>query len=81
MKTTLLLFAVIAAVGCTNLKQVQQVDMVQAKVIRIDTVFRYPEHVKQLTWKDADDIQYISFVSIYNELYGIGSSMYVMRRR
>jgi hypothetical protein len=81
MKTTLLLLAVITAVGCSNLKQVQQVDMVQAKVIRIDTVFRYPEHVKQLTWKDTDDIQYISYVSIYNEVYGIGSSMYVMRKR
>jgi hypothetical protein len=81
MKTTLVLFAVIAAVGCANLRQVQQVDMVQAKVIRIDTLYRYPEHLKQLTWKDKDDIQYISYVSIYNENYEIGSSMYVMRRR
>ena len=81
MKTILLPFALIAAVGCGNLKETQQVDMVQAKVIKIDTVYRYPEHLKQLTWKDNDDIRYISYVSIYNEMYAIGSSMYVMRKR
>lgn len=81
MKTILLPFALIAAVGCANIKETQQVDMVQAKVIKIDTVFRYPEHMKQLTWKDIDDIQYISFVSIYNETYKIGSSLYVMRKK
>lgn len=81
MKTILLPFALIAAVGCANLKETQQVDMVQAKVIKIDTVYRYPEHLKQLTWKDNDDIRYISYVSIYNEMYAIGSSMYVMRKR
>ena len=81
MKTILLPFALIAAVGCANLKETQQVDMVQAKVIKIDTVYTYPEHLKQLTWKDNDDIRYISYVSIYNEMYAIGSSMYVMRKR
>ena len=81
MKTILLPLALIAAAGCASLKETQQVDMVQAKVIKIDTVYRYPEHMKQLTWKDNDDIRYISYVSIYNEMYAIGSSMYVMRKR
>jgi hypothetical protein len=81
MKTTLLLLAVVAAVGCTNLRQVQQVDMVYARVVKIDTIFRYPKHIKQLTWQDTDDIQYISFVPINNGNYEIGSSIYVMRKR
>ena len=81
MKTILLPFALIAAVGCANLRETQQVDMVTARVVRIDTVFRYPDHMKQLTWKDNDDIQYISYVSMHNEMYAIGSSMYVMRKR
>ena len=81
MKTILILLALVAAVGCANLREVQQVDMVEAKVVRIDTVFRHPDPLKQLTWKDRDDIQYVSFVSIYNELYKVGSSMYVMRKR
>ena len=81
MKTFLLPAALVSAVGCAQLKEVQQVDMVEAKVVRIDTVYRYPEHLKQLTWQDRDEIQYVSFVSIYNEIYKIGSSVYVMRRK
>jgi hypothetical protein len=81
MKTFLLPFALIAAVGCANLRETQQVDMVQAKVIKIDTVYRYPDHLKQITWKDNDDIQYVSFVSIYNETYRVGTSVFVMRKR
>lgn len=81
MKTFLLPLALIAAAGCANLRETQQVDMVTARVVRIDTVFRYPDHMKQLTWKDNDDIQYVSYVSMFNEVYSIGSSMYVMRRR
>ena len=81
MKTILLPLVLIAAAGCTSLRETQQVDMVTAKVIRIDTVFRYPDRLKQLTWKDNDDIQYVSYVSMYNEMYSVGSSMYVMRKR
>ncbi len=81
MKTILLPLVLIAAAGCASLRETQQVDMVTAKVIRIDTVFRYPDRLKQLTWKDNDDIQYVSYVSMYNEMYSVGSSMYVMRKR
>lgn len=82
MKTTLVAIALLAVIGCTNsFREIQQVDMVKAELVKIDTIFRHPEKVKQLTWKDSDDIQYISYVSIYNEVYGIGSSMYVMRKR
>ena len=81
MKTVLIPIALVAAVGCANLRQVQQVDMVEARVVKIDTVYRYPQQMKQLTWRDSDDIQYVSFVSIYNQVYSIGSSMFVMRKR
>ena len=82
MKTILVALALLAAIGCTNsYREIQQVDMVKAELVKIDTIWRHPERVKQLTWKDNDDIRYISYVSIYNEVYAIGSSMYVMRRR
>lgn len=82
MKTTLVAIALLAVIGCTNsFREIQQVDMVNAKLIKIDTIWRHPDRVKQLTWKDSDDIQYISYVSIYNEMYDIGSIMYVMRKR
>ena len=82
MKTTLVAMALLAAIGCTNsFREIQQADMVKAQVVKIDTIWRHPERVKQLTWKDSDDIKYITYVSIYNELYAIGSSMFVMRTR
>lgn len=82
MKTTLGALVLLVVIGCTNsFREIQQVDMVKVQVVKVDTIFRHPEKVKQLTWKDSDDIQYITFVSIYNELYPVGSSMYVMRRR
>jgi hypothetical protein len=82
MKTILVVLALWATIGCaSSYREIQQADMVKVQVIKIDTIFRHPEKVKQLTWKDTDDIQYITYVSIYNELYSIGSSMYVMRKR
>lgn len=81
MKTILLLVALVAIVGCANLRQAQQVEMVEARVVKIDTIFRYPKHMKQLTWQDRDDIRYITYVSMYNEIFAVGSSMYVMRQR
>ena len=82
MKTTVVALALLALFGCTNsFREIQQADMVKAQVVKIDTIWRHPERVKQLTWKDSDDIRYITYVSIYNELYAVGSSMYVMRKR
>lgn len=82
MKTTLVALALLAAIGCTNsFREIQQADMVKAQVVNIDTIWRHPGIVKQLTWKDSDNIHYITYVSIYNEVYSLGSSMYVMKKR
>lgn len=81
MKTFLVPVALVAAAGCANLRQIQQVSMVQAKVIRIDTIYRQPGNLKQLTWRDNDEMQYVSYVSIYNEQYEVGSSVYIMKKR
>ena len=82
MKTILAVLALWATIGCTSAyRELQEVDMVKAQLVRIDTIFRHPEKVKQLTWKDSDNIQYISYVSMQNELYSVGSSLYVMRKR
>jgi hypothetical protein len=70
-----------ALFGCANLRQTQQVDMVVVRVVKIDTIARHPGKVKQLTWRDQDDIQYISYISIKNTTYEVGTSMYVMRKR
>jgi len=81
MKTILTAMILLATAGCANLRQAQQVSMIKAEVIRVDTLYRYPGNIKQLTWRDTDNMEYISFVSIYNQEYSLGSNMYVMRRR
>ena len=81
MKIILAASGLLAVLGCANLRQTQQVDMVRAELIKIDTIFRHPDKVKQLTWKDQDNIEYISYVSIYNATYEVGTSVFVMRKR
>jgi hypothetical protein len=81
MKTILVAMSLLAAVGCANLRQAQQVDVVEAKVVKIDTVIRHPDPLKQITWKDQDDIQYISYVELNDRTFQLGSVMYVMRKR
>lgn len=79
MKTILVVIAFMAITGCATEKEIQ-VEMVQAELIKIDTVFRNPNERKQLTWRDQDNIQYISFIPM-NQTYLLGVSMVVMRTR
>ena len=81
MKTILLLLTVVATFGCMNLKPVQQVDMVLAKLVKVDTIYRYPKQIQQLTWEDDDQVQYICYVPMQSRAYAVGSSVYVMRKR
>ena len=81
MKTILVAMSLLAATGCANLREVQQVDIVEAKVVKIDIVARYPDRLKQITWKDQDELQYVSYVSLYDKTFQLGSIMYVMRKR
>ena len=81
MKTILVAMSLLTTAGCANLRQMQQVDLVEAKVVKIDTVIRHPDPIKLITWKDRDEIQYISYTSLYDKTFKVGSIMYVMRKR
>ena len=81
MKIILVALALWAMIGCNSYRELQQIDMVQVHVVRIDTVWRHPDRMKQLTWKDSDNIEYISFVSLSNNVYPMGTNMFVMRKR
>lgn len=81
MKTVLIVLALWAMIGCNPYRELQQIDMVQVQVVKIDTVWRHPDRLKQLTWKDSEDVEYVSFVSLGNNVYSLGTSMYVMRKR
>jgi hypothetical protein len=55
--------------------------MIKAQLIKIDTIYRQPNFVKQqLTWRGDDNIQYVSFVPI-DEQYPLGVSLLVMKTR
>jgi hypothetical protein len=79
MKTILIALLITAITGCYTSKEIE-VEMVQAELIKIDTVSRQPDDKKMLTWRDQDDIDYISYASMH-ETYALGLKMMVMRRR
>lgn len=82
MKTFILLLLISAAIaGCYSPREIQ-VDIVSAKLIRIDTVFRYTNDKSQqlLTWRDTENIEYVSYVPLQAN-YTLGTRMAVLRKR
>ena len=80
MKTIIALAMIIIAVlGCRTGKDIQ-VEFVMAKLIKIDTVQRFTEYEKVLTWQDTDNIRYTSFLPMKKNV-AVGMEMLVMRRR
>jgi hypothetical protein len=79
MKTILAYLGVIALIGCGSQKEIQ-VEMIAAKLVKIDTIYRQPHEQKLLTWRDKDNVEYVSFMPM-NYSYPLGSSMIVLRTR
>ena len=80
MKTLIVLAMIIIAVlGCRTGKDIQ-VEFVYAKLIKIDTVQRFTEYEKVLTWQDTDNIRYICYLPMKKNVR-VGMEMLVMRRR
>jgi hypothetical protein len=76
-----LLLAMIALASCYSPREIQ-VDIVSAQLVRIDTVFRYMNDRSQqvLTWRDNENIEYISYVPLQAS-YTVGTRMAVLRKR
>ena len=81
MKTILVAmgFAAACAIGCGVEKDIQ-VEMVRAELIKIDTVFRSPNTKQLLTWKDGDNVHYVSYESM-DRYFIVGTSMLIMKQR
>jgi hypothetical protein len=80
MKTFLISAALVALCGCAARKEVQ-VQMVNARLVKVDTVYRFnTDPQKQLTWKDENEIEYVTFASLGTS-YPIGTRMMVLIRR
>ena len=80
MKTILVVAAVVAICSCTGPKELQA-EMVNAQLIKIDTVFRYANDPKQvLLWRDDKQVSYITYASMNNSFL-LGSRMVVLVKR
>ena len=79
MKTSIVAMIIIAVLGCRTGKDIQ-VEFVNAKLIKIDTVQRFTTYEKVLTWQDDDNIRYICYLPMKKNV-SVGMQMLVMRRR
>jgi hypothetical protein len=57
-----------------------EVEVVDAQLIKIDTIARGEMQEQQLTWKDNLNLEYISYVPIERN-YTVGVRMQMLRRR
>jgi len=66
--------------SCAMQKEVQA-DLIDVELVKIETVQRYPDREqKLLTWKDENNISYITFEPMSTN-YKLGSQMKVMIRK
>lgn len=82
MKTTLaaLAFIAITLVACSPSREIN-VEVIDAQLVKVDTIFRSSDNPKQqLTWRDSDNIEYVSIVSM-NRFYQLGIIMSMLRPR
>jgi len=80
MKTILLLLTAALLNSCVGEKELQA-DLVDVKLVKIETVQRHPDVKKKLlTWKDINDVRYVTYAPLTNN-YTIGSTMRVIIRR
>ena len=79
MKAIIVAMVIIAVFGCSAGRDIQ-VEFITAKLIKIDTVQKFDQYEKLLTWEDNHNIRYISYVPMKNRVT-VGIQMLVMRRR
>ena len=70
MTKKVVVFAVaVALYGCYAERNVQ-VNIVNAKLVKIDTVYRYRSGEQLLVWKGSNNVQYVSYTPLERKLYG-----------
>lgn len=81
MKTTLLILAAVCLTSCFTNREIQA-EMVSVQLVRIDTVFHYGERkqVQQLTWKDKQQIEYVTTESM-DYAFVPGTHLLVLRKK
>ncbi|HEX6916222.1 MAG TPA: hypothetical protein VF145_13325 [Chitinophagaceae bacterium] len=66
--------------GCFSTREGIQANLIDAELIRIDTVQRYVNTYQQLlTWRTSDHMEYVSYVPMGRK-YVVGTRMAVLTR-
>jgi len=80
MKTILGIATIVVLYSCSSPRELQA-EMVNAQLIKIDTVFRYATDPKQLlTWRDDHHVDYFTYAPLNNN-FMLGSRMVVLVKR
>lgn len=79
MKTVLAACAALMFASCVSERSLQ-VSMVQAELVKVDTLFRNSEYVQLLTWRSPERLQFVSYAGI-KEYYPVGAKMSVFMPR
>lgn len=79
MKTILAIAAIAFCCGCYSFKEVQ-VEMMNAELVRIDTVYRFERKEQVLTWKGSDNSHFVSYAALGQD-YIVGSRVTVFVRK
>jgi hypothetical protein len=80
MKAVWVVAAALSLQACVSSSRSVQVAVVDAELVRIDTLFRYKSPVKLLTWRSSDQVEYFSYAQL-NEPFNVGARMPVLMRR
>jgi len=54
--------------------------MVSAELVKIDTAFRYSRPEQLLTWRDVNDVNYVTYAPM-NNIFFVGSKMIVLVKK
>lgn len=79
MKTNATIAAVVLLGACGSVRETQ-VQMVNAELVKIDTIYRYEKHQQVLTWKTDRNIEYVSYAAI-GPVFTVGSRVTVFVTR
>lgn len=79
MKTILAVATITALFSCSSPRELQA-EMVSAELVKIDTAFRYSDPQQMLTWRDANQVDYITYAPM-NNTFLLGSKMIVLVKK
>lgn len=79
MKTVFVASAALLFTACVSERSLQ-VSVVQAELVKVDTLFRNSEYVQLLTWRSPERMKFVSYAGI-KEYYPVGARMAVFMPR